>query len=144
MKLMTSLFDLRKCSKLGITLAFLLAFHAVSAKSEVPQPIVHLNKPHLVKTNRHRSIKPEASASDSFIPPALILDLPEDQFNQTSVQNTNINAFVNTSNNQQLIADSKKKSAVNLNCGVDVFQNVSPETPLGNRLTGACDLKYQY
>jgi hypothetical protein len=75
----------------------------------------------------------------------LILSLPDRAIssNDQNWLNTSLHPD-DIGNSKQLIANNKKKLPVNLDCGMDLYQNTTPDTPLSSRLTGECDFKYHY
>ena len=105
----------------------LLTFHAVAAKSEATSP-------------------------ESFNKSSnLILDLPTDEFLSPVERNGNTAIIPNPQSfsqkrqeNQQIIASDKKKTPLNVDCGMDLYQNTAPEVSMTSRLTGECDFKYHY
>lgn len=127
MKAADLFFLLVKPFRTTIALVCLLTFHAVAAKSEAPV---------------------SKSATKTKPPINLILDLPD---NFVSSKDYNPQILPNTpyfgqknNDNQQLIAGDKKKRSLNVDCGMDMYQNSAPEVPMSSRLTGECDFKYHY
>ncbi|MGD0960759.1 MAG: hypothetical protein ABSB19_13215 [Methylomonas sp.] len=112
---------------LASTILCLFAFHAAEAKSETPT-----DKTLTIGVN-------------------LILDLPADELflkpadHGGLLQNSENVAGKQTLDKGQIIATTTKKSKpLNLGCGMDVYQNLSPDITFSNRLSGQCDLKYHY
>lgn len=87
------------------------------------------------------------AATPQLPSPAIVLDLavPEPNLKTTPVEtSTFTNPKAENSTSQQLIAQGKKKSAMNLDCGMDVYQTMIDTVSLGSRVTGECDVKYRY
>ena len=45
---------------------------------------------------------------------------------------------------QQIVSKKNKKRPVNVDCGMEMNPYATPDSSLGNRLTGECDLNYRY
>ena len=102
-------------------IACLLVFHSVAAKSDAPPP----------ETFNESS--------------ELILTLPDNEIKgDEPVWSAHSFQIQNGGDGSQIMAGGKKKTPLDVNCGMDVYQNTAPDVPLGNRLTGECDLKYHY
>lgn len=111
--------------KTALVLACLLVFHPVEAKP---------NPPVVSKT-----VVPAPA------PPKLILSLPEKTLeadNQKSFTESRDSNSLNGT--KQIVIGGRKKSPLDVDCGVDVYKGAAPDTPLSRQLTGECDFKYHY
>lgn len=117
------LFNFNIRSRMTAGLICLLAFQSIPAKSNPPS----------TKT------QPEQ-------PRELILSLPSQDapVGGKPTWSENLRPLQNADDTNPIIAGGKKKPAVNVDCGMDVYQNSGPDISLTSRLTGECDLKYRY
>ncbi|QWF69495.1 hypothetical protein KEF85_08875 [Methylomonas paludis] len=116
-----------KPSRTTVAVVFMLVFHAAGAKSAPPKP---------APVNQVEVQAPALQAAP------LILSLPDTEIKTTdSILDMHSQQ---AGDNLQLLAGNRKKAPVNLDCGMDLYQNSAPDVSLGSRLTGVCDLKYHY
>lgn len=104
-------------SKTTIAVASLLVFYSLSASADAPSPETFNQPSELVLTLSDHWLQADKQAS-------------------LKTQNT--------SDADRVIADKLKKAPVKVDCGMDVNQNTGLDNSLGSRLTGECDLHYNY
>lgn len=111
----------KKLSKASLIAVCVMVFHVAVAKSDAISPET-FNKSH-----------------------GLILNLPaEDIKTEDSSWSTHSLAVMPKSRDNNIIASGSKKTPLNVDCGMDVYQNTGPDISLTSRLTGECDFKYHY
>jgi len=115
-------FQLRIARILVVISVFFTFSHAAEAKSDANKPVSSLAQSQ-----------------------QLILSLPEDEIkSENSGWTLNSDQKAISAENQQFVAGGKKKRPLNLDCGMDVYQNTGPDISITSRLTGECDVKYHY
>ncbi len=83
-------------------------------------------------------------AFDKYDPPSdLILALPDQLLITKKVSQLNDQKLVTDISNATQTA-SLKRIPVNVNCDVDVIQNILGDVPLASRIFGKCGLHYHY
>jgi len=112
---------LLKASRTVIAMACMAVFHSVAAYSDAPSPETFNKSAKLILNLPDEIIKTDNSTGSQY-----------------SFQTQNLGEA------KQLIAGAKKNTPLNVDCGMDVYQNTGPDISLSSRLTGECDLKYKY
>ena len=120
---MKTAYLLIKCNKflrIFFTLFCLLILYASPAKSAGPTP----------DSSQQRA--------------SLILKLPQDEIKTDNAGGAGNGLVLQQADANQMALTGKRKTPLNVDCGMDIFPANNPDISLSSRLTGECDVKYHF